>query len=225
MQIKPDIFFAGKNTSIQDARKNIFTLVCCNSRMLGPALLEKRDEMAAGSPVVKCHLLPNLESPRGRCDKVQARFGLPCTEIVLGKYVCALQQKHHPLCHGRLYVFPNYIAFACDLPGYSYCMLLKLSEVSRVKKTKTLLIIPNAIEIRMAEGTSYEFTSFLSRNEAYHQIYDLLLIAKGIEAAKAETSKADEAVTRRTKSLGANTAINSMGSSRSRFLVIFTRAA
>ena len=67
-------------------------------------------------------------------------------------------------------------------------MLLKLSEVSRVKKTKTLLIIPNAIEIRMAEGTSYEFTSFLSRNEAYHQIYDLLLIAKGIEAAKAETS-------------------------------------
>jgi hypothetical protein len=91
--------------------------------------------------------------------------------------------EHTPLRQGRMFVFPNYVAFASD----NFSVLLKLSEISRVKKAKVLLIIPNSIEIRMVEGTRHFFTSFLSRNKAYNQICDLWLIAKGIEIAKSET--------------------------------------
>ena len=116
--------------------------------------------------------------------KVPARFGLPTTEIVLGNYMCALQSKHGTLLQGRMHLFPNYVAFACDLPGFTHSVLVKLSDVSRVKKAKTLGVVPNSIEILMLGGTRYFITSFLSRNEAYHLIYDLWSIAKGIEAVK-----------------------------------------
>jgi hypothetical protein len=138
----------------------------------------------AESRFVKC--ISSIGSQRGKT--IQDRFGLPSTEIVLGKFVCALQRKQGSLCQGCLYVFPHYVAFTCDLPGYKYSVLLKLSEISRVKKAKTLFIVPNAINICMIGGTSHFFASFLSRNEAYHQIYDLWLIAKGIEAARADRS-------------------------------------
>ena len=116
--------------------------------------------------------------------KVRARFGLPNTEIVLGKYICALQSKHTSLLQGHMHVFPNYVAFACDLTGFTHFILLKLSDVSRVNKAKAFGVVPNSIEILMLGGTRYFITSFLSRNEAYHLIYDLWSIAKGIEAVK-----------------------------------------
>jgi hypothetical protein len=175
----------------------------------------------AGSPLLK-GLGPGLGSKRGTSGKVQARFGLPSTEIVLEKYVCALQRNQEPEHRGKLYVFPNYVAFACDLPGDSCSMLLKLSEVSRVKKAKTLFVLPNAIEVHMTGGKTHHFTSFLSRNEAYNQIYDLSLIAKGIEAAKAETSQSDEAALCSSKPCGSNTLDCGVGKSRSFLLFLWS---
>ncbi len=135
------------------------------------------------------HWLSPCPSVKRNCDcKVQLRFGLPNTEIVLGKYVCALQRKHGALLQGRLHVFPNYVAFACDLPGFVHSLVLKLSDVSLVKKAKTLVVVPNSIEISMLGGSSYFFTSFLSRNDAYHTIHDLWSIAKGIETANSSSS-------------------------------------
>jgi hypothetical protein len=116
--------------------------------------------------------------------KVQTRFGLPKTEIVLGKYLCALQRKNGALLQGRMHVFPNHVAFACDLPGFTHSVLLKLADISQIRKAKTLVVVPNSIIIRMINGTGYFLTSFLSRNDAYHLIYDLWSIAKGVEAAK-----------------------------------------
>ncbi len=127
---------------------------------------------------------------------MRTRFGLPNSEIVLGKYVCALHRKRGSLLQGRIYILPNYVAFTCDLPGFTHSILLKLADISLVKKAKTLLVVPNSIEIRMIGGQRYFLTSFLSRNDAYHLIYDLWSIAKGVEAAKSiETSAAERAST------------------------------
>jgi hypothetical protein len=60
-------------------------------------------------------------------------------------------------------------------------MQLKLADVSRVKKAKTFLVIPNVIEICMVDVTRHVFTSFLSQNGAYNQICDLLLIARALQ--------------------------------------------
>ncbi len=153
------------------------------------------------SPVVGCHLLPFSRCPKNKNQELQTRFGLSRKEIVLGKYVCVLQKENTPLRKGRLFVFPNNLAFACD----HFSMLLKLSEISRVKKAKALLIIPNSIEIRMVdEGTSHFFTTLLSRNKAYNQICDLWMIAKGIELAKMETRQ-EAYATSVTKTFDSNT--------------------
>ena len=115
---------------------------------------------------------------------VRGRFGLPSTELLLAKYHCALRSNTLSLSQGRLYVFPRHVAFACDVIGHVQSILVRLSDVAQVKKAKTLLLLPNAIEIRLIDGTNYFLTSFLSRNEAYHQIRDLWSISKGIELAR-----------------------------------------
>ena len=123
-------------------------------------------------------------SSRGEANPaLQARLGLPSTEIMLAKYHCALRTHSLSLCQGRLYIFPKHVAFVCDVIGQTQAILVKLVDVSHVKKAKTLMLLPNAIDIRLIDGKSFFLTSFLSRNEAYHQIYDLWSISKGIEQA------------------------------------------
>ena len=114
---------------------------------------------------------------------LQARLGLPSTEVLLAKYHCALRTHSLSLCQGRLYIFPKHVAFVCDVIGQTQAILVKLVDVAHVKKAKTLMLLPNAIEIRLIDGKSFFLTSFLSRNEAYHQLYDLWSISKGIEQA------------------------------------------
>jgi hypothetical protein len=115
--------------------------------------------------------------------KVQARFGLPCSELVIGYYSCALKLKHSILLQGRVYIFPRHLGFACDLLGQVRSISLKFSDIISVRKAKTALVVPNAIDIQTINGDSYFFASFLSRNEAYRHIHDLWTIAKGVAAA------------------------------------------
>jgi hypothetical protein len=111
-----------------------------------------------------------------------ARFELPRTEHVLAKFYCALQCGSFALSQGRLYVFPGHVAFGCKIPGQMQTVVIKLSDVSKVRKAKTLSLLPNAIEINKFDGTKYFFTSFLSRNDAFHLIQDLWFVSKGISS-------------------------------------------
>uniref|UniRef100_A0A7S0LV29 GRAM domain-containing protein n=1 Tax=Cryptomonas curvata TaxID=233186 RepID=A0A7S0LV29_9CRYP len=198
------------NSAIQQLRQRNFVSEMLPSsliRFLGGSINRSKpspqtSEDKAGSPDMK-FLLP---SPHCSYDIAQARFSLPSTEDVLGIYICALQKRNGSLRHGRLYIFHNYVAFASDLPGFSYSMLLKLVDVSRIKKAKTLLVVPNAIRFYMVEGTSHCFTSFMSRNEAYYQILDLWLIAKEKDAANTEISQAEDTALCSTRSCSAITA-------------------
>jgi hypothetical protein len=115
--------------------------------------------------------------------KVQDRFGLPYSELVLGYYSCALKLKHSILLQGRLYIFPRHLGFACDLLGQAKSITIKFSDIESVRKAKTALVVPNAIDIQTVNGESYFFASFLSRNEAYRHVHDLWAIAKGVAAA------------------------------------------
>ena len=114
--------------------------------------------------------------------KLQARFGLRGTELVLGSYSCALKEKHSILLQGRLYIFPHHIGFACDLLGQVKSIVLLLSDIVSIKKAKTALVVPNAINIEVSNGESFFFASFLSRNEAYGLVHDLWKIARGVAA-------------------------------------------
>lgn len=124
-------------------------------------------------------------------SKAYARFGLPRTENVLAKFHCALQNPNFSLSQGRLYVFPEHIAFACKIPGHLQSIVTKLSDVSKVRKAKTLALLPNAMEIHKNDGTIYFLTSFLSRNDAYHLIQDLWFVSKGIGSVRPPFQEGD----------------------------------
>jgi hypothetical protein len=75
------------------------------------------------------------------------------------------------------------LGFACDLLGQAKSIAVKFSDIVSVRKAKTALVVPNAIDIQTINGDSYFFASFLSRNEAYRHVHDLWAIAKGVAAA------------------------------------------
>jgi hypothetical protein len=113
---------------------------------------------------------------------LQIRFGLPPTELVLESFACALKQKSAILLQGRIYVFPHHVGFACDILGQNRTIIINFSEIFSMKKAKTAMFVPNAIEISTGSSERYVFTSFIYRNEAYRMINNLWAIAKGIAA-------------------------------------------
>jgi hypothetical protein len=126
-----------------------------------------------------------LSGARGTTDdfKLQARFGLEGSELPLQSYSCALRLKSSILLQGRMHIFPRHIGFASDLLGQAAkTVVIKLSNITEIKKAKTAMVLSNAILIRTELGESIFFTSFLYRNDAYYIIHDLWAIAKGIAA-------------------------------------------
>ncbi|XP_051963800.1 GRAM domain-containing protein 2B isoform X2 [Xyrauchen texanus] len=79
-------------------------------------------------------------------------------------YTCALQKDI--LYQGRLFVSDNWICFHSKVFGKDIKIVIPVSSVTVIKKTKTAILVPNALDI----STSHErhvFVSFLSRDTTY----------------------------------------------------------
>ncbi|XP_041666958.1 GRAM domain-containing protein 2B-like isoform X2 [Cheilinus undulatus] len=79
-------------------------------------------------------------------------------------YTCALQRDI--LYQGKMFVSDNWICFHSKVFGRDTKISIPVVSVTFIKKTKTALLVPNALVI---ETTSYQhvFVSFLSRNTTY----------------------------------------------------------
>ncbi len=121
---------------------------------------------------------------------LQARFGIPATEILLDTFMCALKESF--LLQGCMYIFPHYVAFGCDIPGHSRSILVSISDIDCVKKAK-LVLLPNSIEITTLDHT-YHFASFLHRGKAYEMIYNLWAVAKSLSTLANQQTKIVEQV-------------------------------
>ncbi|KAM6975642.1 GRAM domain-containing protein 2B-like [Tautogolabrus adspersus] len=79
-------------------------------------------------------------------------------------YTCALQRDI--LYQGKMFVSDNWICFHSKVFGRDTKISIPVVTVTFIKKTKTALLVPNALVI---ETTSYQhvFVSFLSRNTTY----------------------------------------------------------
>ena len=60
-------------------------------------------------------------------------------------YSCAVQRDM--LVHGRLYVTQNYLSFYANLFGWETVISINCHEIEALKKEKTALVIPNAIQV------------------------------------------------------------------------------
>ncbi|KAE8285331.1 GRAM domain-containing protein 2B HCV NS3-transactivated protein 2 [Larimichthys crocea] len=85
-------------------------------------------------------------------------------ELLKQSYTCALQRDI--LYQGKMFVSDNWICFHSKVFGRDTKISIPVVSVTFIKKTKTALLVPNALVI---ETTSYPhvFVSFLSRNTTY----------------------------------------------------------
>ncbi|XP_065126371.1 GRAM domain-containing protein 2B isoform X2 [Paramisgurnus dabryanus] len=85
-------------------------------------------------------------------------------EELLQSYTCALQKDI--LYQGRLYVSDNWICFYSKVFGRDTKIAIPVTSVTVIKKTKTAILVPNALVISTAHER-YAFVSFLSRDTTY----------------------------------------------------------
>lgn len=79
-------------------------------------------------------------------------------------YTCALQKDI--LYQGRLFVSDNWICFHSKVFGKDTKIVIPVASVTVIKKTKTAILVPNALVISTAHER-HVFVSFLSRDTTY----------------------------------------------------------
>ncbi|XP_067249528.1 GRAM domain-containing protein 2B [Chanodichthys erythropterus] len=79
-------------------------------------------------------------------------------------YTCALQKDI--LYQGRLFVSENWICFHSKVFGKDTKIAIPVSSVTVIKKTKTAILVPNALVISTAHER-HVFVSFLSRDTTF----------------------------------------------------------
>ncbi|XP_049593358.1 GRAM domain-containing protein 2B isoform X3 [Syngnathus scovelli] len=85
-------------------------------------------------------------------------------EALTQSYTCALQRDI--LYQGKMFVSPNWICFHSKVFGRDTKIAIRAASVTFIKKTKTALLVPNALVIESTRE-QHVFVSFLSRNTTY----------------------------------------------------------
>ncbi|KAH0628164.1 hypothetical protein JD844_008984, partial [Phrynosoma platyrhinos] len=89
---------------------------------------------------------------------------VPIDEPLRQNFTCALQKEI--LYQGKLFVSENWICFHSKVFGKDTKITIPVLSVTLIKKTKTALLVPNALVITTLSDR-YIFVSFLSRDTAY----------------------------------------------------------
>ncbi|XP_033020025.1 GRAM domain-containing protein 2B isoform X3 [Lacerta agilis] len=89
---------------------------------------------------------------------------VPIDEPLRKNFTCALQKEI--LYQGKLFISENWICFHSKVFGKDTKISIPVLSVTLIKKTKTALLVPNALVITTVSDR-YIFVSFLSRDTAY----------------------------------------------------------
>ncbi|KAJ2708206.1 hypothetical protein FB645_000052 [Coemansia sp. IMI 203386] len=95
---------------------------------------------------------------------------IPINELLIEDYGCALQRDI--LVQGRLYLTENFVCFYSNIFGWVTSLVIAFDEIMTIDKKMTALIIPNAIQVSTLHAKHF-FGSFMYRDSAYNQLYDL----------------------------------------------------
>ncbi|KAM7018781.1 GRAM domain-containing protein 2B isoform 1-T1 [Tautogolabrus adspersus] len=87
-------------------------------------------------------------------------------------YTCALQKDI--LYQGRMFVSDHWICFHSKVFGKDTKIAIPVMSVTHIKKTKTAILVPNALVIATANDR-YMFVSFLARDNTYKILISVCL--------------------------------------------------
>ncbi|XP_030624377.1 GRAM domain-containing protein 2B [Chanos chanos] len=109
-------------------------------------------------------------------------------EILKQTYTCALQKDI--LYQGRLFVSDNWICFHSKVFGRGTKIVIPVLSVTLIKKTKTALLVPNALVITTTSDR-HVFVSFLSRDTTYKFLKSICVHLDVKNASSPVTSSAE----------------------------------
>ncbi|KAJ8392711.1 hypothetical protein AAFF_G00071950 [Aldrovandia affinis] len=93
-------------------------------------------------------------------------------ELLKQSYTCALQKDI--LYQGKLYISDNWICFHSKVFGRGTKIAIPVLSVTLIKKTKTAILVPNALVIATA-NERHVLVSFLSRDTTYKFLKSICL--------------------------------------------------
>ncbi|XP_029940897.1 GRAM domain-containing protein 2B isoform X2 [Salarias fasciatus] len=93
-------------------------------------------------------------------------------ELLKQSYTCALQRDI--LYQGKMFVSDNWICFHSKVFGRDTKISIPVMSVTFIKKTKTALLVPNALVIETTHH-QHVFVSFLSRNTTFKLLKSICL--------------------------------------------------
>lgn len=142
----------------------------------------------------------------------QELFRLPFDEVLLEDFSCAIKTSNM-IWHGRMYLSPNFVCFYSNILGKKNKLVLKGSDIAKAEQ-KSILMIPNALLVTMADETQHFFTSFglggsQHRDEAFQWI-EQIRSTTSLDYAKSQRNKAriKEAARQKDKNTQTGSAVN-----------------
>jgi hypothetical protein len=94
---------------------------------------------------------------------------VPRTESILDSFQCSYVSGVHRL--GKMHITGNYLLFHSVM--LSEPIVAKLVDIASIEKSTSLLVL-DGVSIVLKDGTRHDFTSFISREKAYHMIAQLV---------------------------------------------------
>lgn len=131
--------------------------------------LKPVEQLSPSIPVDNETKFERKKSQPTQLSKTNAQFHKIFKEVskdepLRQSYTCALQRDI--LYQGKMFVSDNWICFHSKVFGRDTKIAIPVMSVTFLKKTKTALLVPNALVIE-ATSEQHVFVSFLSRNTTF----------------------------------------------------------
>jgi len=111
------------------------------------------------------------EDERKRREEL-SDIDFPNKDEVTAEFACAMQKAI--LVQGTMYITNSAIYFfSTNIIGKKVKELMMFKDIVSLEKKK-MLLIPNAIEIKTSDGSSFTFQMLLKRDEAFEQLQVLI---------------------------------------------------
>lgn len=138
-----------------------------------PAILSRQKPVEQLSPMLSLSdfetKFDRKKSQTNQLSKTNAQYHklfkvVSKDELLKQSYTCALQRDM--LYQGKMFVSQNWICFHSKVFGKDIKISIPVTSVKLIKKTKTALLVPNALVIETTD-IDHVFVSFLSRNNTF----------------------------------------------------------
>ncbi|XP_075456658.1 GRAM domain-containing protein 2B isoform X2 [Ascaphus truei] len=168
------VFLSSETENGTDDKKTVKQPNAALQLRSNDAELENRRRLPLSRSKTYDSLTPNMKLERKKStsnqfSKTNAQYhklfkDVPKEEPINESFTCALQKEI--LYQGKLYISENWICFHSKVFGKDTKIVIPVQAVTVIKKTKTALLVPNALVIATVTDR-FIFVSLLSRDTTF----------------------------------------------------------